>query len=72
MTPAALPHLRNRQTRARLALEGALKSRCGGISKARRDYIKATADVLRASLKSRRVITPALANTPDLFSQAGA
>lgn len=75
MNPAALHLLQRRQARTRLALDKALKARKGGIAAARRAYVKATADVLRAGLKSRRITftvharpdTPA---APDLFSQS--
>ncbi|PZU83954.1 MAG: hypothetical protein DI527_23390 [Chelatococcus sp.] len=52
--PSHLDHLRRRQKQAHAAVLRAERSRRGGIGEARRDFILATAELLRATLQADR------------------
>lgn len=73
MTPAYLDLLRTRQRKACAAVARAEKSR-HGVGEARRRFILATADLLRATLKVSRQTRPTerRSTAPDLFQQMGA
>ncbi len=73
MTPAHLDLLRKRQRKACAAVLKAEARKAGGIGEARRRFVLATAELLRATLKASRQSTPTRRETaPDLFEQIGA
>lgn len=74
MTPAYLDLLRRRQRKACAAVAKAEKAKAGDIREARKRFIQATADLLRATLKAARQTKPIERrdSAPDLFQQMGA
>lgn len=74
---ASLATLRRRRAAAQLLLDKKARRHRGGVAKARTDFVKATAELLRAEL-NRRIAAPLLRaqarqrETSDLFSQIGA
>lgn len=72
MTPAHLDLLRRRQRKACAAVVKAEKAKAGDIGAARKRFVQATADLLRATLKAARQTKPIQRREPDLFQQMGA
>lgn len=73
MTPAYLDLLRRRQRKACAAVLKAEARKGGGIREARKRFVLATAELLRATLKASRQAKPLRREpAPDLFHQIGA